>query len=198
VGWNFGCAIITFDFHTAVETLLEPERRQYVTSMDTPEEAQSKSLIDAGTVALEALGLTSVPDDAPIEFADATSRDFDNYAVGVLNGKTILVGQRFGLDQDFETLKTAYSRISAEHGEVFAFWCNDASDTYMISVFHNGTRIRFWGAGPGIDENHGERLPCEPESKVHGHDHIMAMLVSFAGCPFGDLLRLPMERFSSM
>ena len=41
MGWNFGCTVVEFDFHSVVETLLEPERRQFVTGAETP---------DSGTV----------------------------------------------------------------------------------------------------------------------------------------------------
>ena len=42
MGWNFGCAMIDFDFHSVVDTLLEPERRRFVTGGETPEERRQK------------------------------------------------------------------------------------------------------------------------------------------------------------
>lgn len=194
MGWNFGGALITFDFRAAVGELLEPARRQFVTGHETAEEAQSKALMDTGLAVFEALGLPVVADDAPISFDDATSRDFDGYAVGVVGGKTLLLGRTFGLDQ--EALMDAYARVSADHGPVLAFWCNDASGTYMISVFRNGTRIRFIAAGPGIDENHGALVDGESAADMHGHDRLMAMVEAAAGCSFANLSSVPMERFS--
>ena len=85
MGWNFGGALIDFDFHSVVDTLLEPERRQYLTGAETPEEVWSKAQIDAGVVTLEALDLSAVPADAPVTFDDAPSRDFDDYAVGMVD-----------------------------------------------------------------------------------------------------------------
>jgi hypothetical protein len=197
MGWNFGCAIIDFDFHSVVDMLLEPERRQFLTGAETPEEAQSKAQIDAGTVALEALGLSSAPDDAPISFSDATSRDFDGYAVGVVDGKTVIVGRQLGLEQDAAQLAAAYARVSAERGAVVTLWFNDASDSYMLSIFQGGARIRLYTSGPGLDDNEGERTPYEPEVGANAHEHLMKVLIVVIGRPFIDLLQLPMERFSA-
>jgi hypothetical protein len=197
MGWNFGCTIVEFDFHSVVEKLLEPERRQFVTGAETPEEARSKAQNDAGIVALEALGVSSAPEDAPISFSDATSRYFDDYAAGTFDGKTVFVGRYFGLDQDSPSLAAAYARMSAECGAVFAFWFNDASDSYMFSVFRGGSRIRFFTSGPGLDDNDGARMSCEPEGIIHGHDHLMAVLEAVAGRAFFDMLELPLERFSA-
>lgn len=197
MGWNFGCAIIEFDFESVIETLLEPERRQFVSGDETPEEARSKAQMDVGVVVLEALGKAGVPDDAPISFSDATSRYFDDYAAGTIDGKTVIVGRFFGLDQDSEGLFAAYRRLSAERGPVFAFWFNDASDSYMFSVFRGGARIRFFSRGPGLDDNEGALVAGEPEEVVHGHDHLMAVLEMVTGRSFSELLELSLERFSA-
>jgi len=195
MGWNFGGAVIDFDFHSVVDTLLEPERRQYLTGAETPEEARSKAQIDAGAVALDALDLSADPADAPITFADATSRDFDDYAVGMVDRKTVILGRGLGLHQDSPGLRSACERVSRERGAVFAFWFNDASDTYVFSVFRDGARVRFRSSGPGLHDDEGARVPGEPEETSEGHDHQMAMLVAVTGRPFIDLLELQLERF---
>jgi hypothetical protein len=195
MGWNFGGAVIDFDFHAVVDTLLEQERRQYLTGAETPEEVRSKAQIDAGVVTLEALELSAAPADAPITFADATSRDFDDYAVGMVDGKTVILGRRLGLDQGSPELKSAYERVSRERGAVFAFWFNDASNTYVFSVFRGGARVRFRSSGPGMHDDEGARVPGEPEEVSGGHDHQMAVLAAVAGRSSVDLLELQLERF---
>lgn len=195
MGWNFGCAIIDFDFHAVVDTLLEPERRQFLTGAETPEEACSKAQIDAGVVALEALDCSAAPAGAPISFADATSRDFDDYAVGTVAGKTVILGRRLGLHQDSPAPRAAYERVSRECGAVFAFWFNDASDTHVFSVFRDGARVRFCSSGPGLSDDEGARVPSEPEEGSGGHDHQVAVLEAVAGRWLVDLLELQLERF---
>ncbi len=196
MGWNFGCAIIDFDFHSVVDALLEPERQRYLTGAETPEEARCMAQMDAGIVALEALGLPANPDDSPITFMDATSRDFNDYAVGMIDGKTVIVGRRLGLDQDSPALAAAYAQVSRERGEVFAFWFNDASDTYMFSAFRDGARIRFRSSGPGLNVDEGARVPGEPEETFEGGDCPNSLLAAVTRRPFSELLTLPLERFS--
>lgn len=196
MGWNFGCLIVDADVVAKVSEWLEPERRQFMTGHETPEEAQSKRLIDVGTLVFQELDLAAAPDDAPITFSDASSRYFDGYAAGIVKGKTVLVGRRFGLDQESPNLVDAYARLSQKFGPVYAFWCNDASDTYMFSVFREGQRFRFFGTGPGIDENHGAPIVGERDQDSHGHDRLMALLEVASGCTFGQLDELVMERFS--
>lgn len=196
VGWNFGCVVIDFDFLKAVDEWLEPARRQFIMGDESPEEARSKALIDMGLAVFEALGLPAVADDAPISMDDATSRYFEGYAAGIHEGKTVLVGRRFGLAQDTEKFCAGYALISARYGRVSAFWCNDASDSYMVSVFQDGTRIRFLSKGPDLHDDEGARLPDEIEPDAHGHDLLMVLLEKAAGCSFGELTELTMERFS--
>jgi hypothetical protein len=195
MGWNFGGAIIDFDFHSVVDPLLEPERRQYLDGSETPEEVRSKAQIDAGIVALEALDLSAAPADAPISFADATSRDFDGYAVGMVDRKTLILGGWLGLDQDSPKLKSAYERVSRERGAVFAFWFNDASSTYCFSMFRDGARVRFRSSGPGMHDDEGARVPGEPVEGARGHDDQMAVLAAVTGRLFFDLSELHLERF---
>lgn len=197
MGWNFGCLIVDVDVFAKVSECLEPELRQFLTGAETPEEVQSKRQIDVGTLVLQELGFSAAADDAPISFSDATSRYFDDYAAGIVQGKAVLVGRRFGLDQESPNLVDAYARLSKKFGPVYAFWCNDASDTYMVSVFRDGQRIRFFGTGPGIDENHGEPIVGELDEESHGHDRLMAILEAASGCTFGQLDELTLERFSA-
>lgn len=197
MGWNFGCAIIAFDFHSVVDKLVAPERRQFLTGAEDSDERRSKELIDIGTGVFDLLGINCMPADAPISFSDATSRSFDEVAVGVVDGKTLLAGRYLGLDQDSEGLVEAYAVVSAKYGPVTACWCNDASDTYMVSVFQNGTRSRFWALGPGLAENDGSLVAGESTEDVHGHDRLMGILEAAAGTSFSSLLELSMERFST-
>ena len=195
MGWSFGVAIIDFDFHTVVDKLLEPEMRHYRSGFESPEEILSSAQIDAGTVTLELLGLPASPEDAPISFDSATLRDFDGYAVGRVNGKTVIVGRRLGLDQGSPRLKAAYERVSREYGAVSAFWFNDASDTYALSVFRGGRRVRYLTCGPGMSDDEGARQPGEPEGKTPGHDYQMGLLTAVTGLTFSSLLDLRLEHF---
>ena len=197
MGWNFGGAIIDFDFHAVIDALLAPEHRQLRTGAETEDEARSKALIDAGVVALEMLGISAVPADAPISFDDATRRDFDDYAVGMIGEKTVLLGQSLGLHQDSPESVSACERVSRERGAVFVFWFNDASDTHVFSVFREGKRVRYRSSGPGLGGDEGARVPGEPEDARGGHDRQMALLEAVAGRWFVDLLGLQMERFSA-
>lgn len=197
MGWNFGCAIIDFDFHTAVDKLIESERRQFITGAETPEEAQSKALMDVGVAVLEALGFPASPDDAPTSFFDATSREFDGCAVGVIEGKTILVGYQFGVDQDSKKMMAAYMDVSAKYGPVVACWCNDASSTYMVSAFRNGERIRYLTGGPGLSDNEGTPLPGEPAPPAHVYDCLMGILAHVTKRSLSELMDVTLERFST-
>lgn len=197
MGWNFGCVIIAFDFQTVIDKLVEPERRQFLTGFETPDERRSKELIDIGMAVFQLLDVGAAPDDAPISFSDATRRDFDDYAVAVVDGKTLLAGRLFGLDQESKHLADVYAQISAQYGAVTALWCNDASDTYMVSVFQNGTRCRFWASGPGLAENEGPLVTGERIAEIHGHDRLMGILQAAAGKSLSSLVDLPMERFSA-
>jgi hypothetical protein len=197
VGCNFGCAIIAFDFHQVIDTLLEPERRQFLSGFETADERRSKELIDIGNAVFQLLDLGAAPDDAPISFSDATRRDFDDYAVAVVDGKTLLAGRYFGLDQESKSLQEAYAQISARYGTVTVLWCNDASNTYLISVFQNGTRSRFIATGPGLAENEGSPVDGEKEEPIHGHDRLMNIFQAAIGTSYWQLSDLSMERFSA-
>lgn len=197
MGWNFGCVVIDGNVAAKVTELLEPELQQFVTGAETPEELQSKRLIDLGNLVLKQLELPAVADDAPISFSDATSRYFDGYAVGVVHDRTILLGQRLVWEQDTEYFVEAYSRLSTQFGPVYVFWWHDASGTYMMSTFREGKRIRYFGTGEGIDENHGAHIAGETEIDVHPHDRMIAVLENVCGCSFVELLKVTMERFSA-
>jgi hypothetical protein len=197
MGWNFGCVIIAFDFQTVIDKLVEPERRQFLTGFETPDERRSKELIDIGMAVFQELDVGAAPDDAPISFSDATRRDFDDYAVAVVDGKTLLAGRYFGLDQESKHLAEVYAQISAQYGRVTVLWCNDASGTYMVSVFQNGTRCRFWASGPGLAENEGAFVAGESDVKIHGHDRLMGIFAAAIEHSFSSLLDLRMERFSA-
>lgn len=135
MGWNFSCIIVAFDFHQVVDKLVEPERRQFLTGAEDPDERRSKALMDIGTAVFQELDIDCVPADAPISFSDATSRYFEDQAIGVLPGKTLILGRHLGIDQDDEDCVATYSRISANYGPVTVCWCNDATGSYMVSVF---------------------------------------------------------------
>lgn len=197
MGWNFGCLVIDGDVAAQVSKCLEPERRQFVTGEETPEELQSKRLIDVGTLVLQQLDFPAAADDAPISFSDATSRYFEGYAAGVVHDRAILLGQSLVWDQDSEPFVEVCSRCSTQFGPVYAFWWHDASGTYIMSAFREGKRIRYFATGEGFDDNHGAQIAGETEGKVHPHDRMIAVLENVCKSSFAELLELPMERFSA-
>ncbi len=198
MGWNFGGAVIDFDFRTLVATHLAPELRRPRFSDDSPEERASKDTIEAGILALDDLSIAASPADCPIAFDDATSRDFDDYAVGIVDGKTVILGRAIGLHQDAAKSVEACQRISRERGAVVAFWFNDASDSYVFSVFRDGARVRLRSRGPGLDGDEGSPVPGEPDAPTGPHDHQLALLDATVGKDFFFMDDVPFERFDAL
>ncbi|WAS95097.1 hypothetical protein [Nannocystis punicea] len=197
MGWNFGGVVIDFDFRSVVDELLEPADRRFINGRETPEERRQKALMDVGTLVLRLLGYGADVADAPIEFSDAASASFEDYAVGEIGGKTIVLGAGIALAQETAELVERLAAISRERGAVLVFWFNDASGSYMFSVFRDGARVRFRSTGPGLSGDEGERVAGEPQAPCHGHDYEMAVLEAFVGRPFRELEHLQMERFDA-
>ncbi|XXF75176.1 hypothetical protein P2318_19090 [Myxococcaceae bacterium GXIMD 01537] len=193
MGLNFGGAVIDFDFHIVVEEFLDSAVRQFISGRETPEERKQKALMEAGEVALQRLGIDVHPGDAPLDFADAMDLAHDVYAVGMAGRKTVVLGGTIGLDQ--EQSAEAFARCSREHGAVLVFSFDDDRGRYMFSVFRDGARVRFHSTGPGLSDDEGERVPGEPAEPGNEHDHQMAVLESFVGMPFRELLKVKTERF---
>ncbi|MCE9669633.1 hypothetical protein LY474_17700 [Myxococcus stipitatus] len=167
MGSVYGGAIIDFDFHPIVDEVLEPEVRQPIDGTETPEARALKALKDAGMVALRALRISPrVALDAPISYDDATlsSFSFTEYAVGVVNGKTLVLNWMLGADQQ-STFK-GFEACSREHGPVLVFYYDDRTSTYAYSLFRDGKRVRLRVGGPSVptseEEDEGELLPGEP------------------------------------
>ncbi|MCY0997347.1 hypothetical protein OWM54_09395 [Myxococcus sp. MISCRS1] len=160
-----GGAIIDFDFHALVDEALEPESPQSIDGTETPEARKLKALKDAGMVALRALGISArIPLDAPISYDDATVSSFMDYAVGVVDGKTLVLNWMLGADQQF-TVK-GFKECSRQHGPVLVFYYDDRTSTYAYSLFRDGKRVRLRVGGPSVptseEEDEGELLPGEP------------------------------------
>lgn len=189
MGWNYGGAVIDFDYRAALGELAE--RAQLRVGPLDDAERHAKDLMDCGVLALEDLGLTATPADAPVSFDDASSRDFDDLACGLVGGKTVLLGRRLGLDQ--LTLAPAAEALSARRGPLLLFWLNDASGTYQFSLFRAGRRVRLWSAGEGLHDDEGAPLPAEA-AHAHGFDRTMAVVRALLGEV--DLFAVAFERLS--
>ncbi|PTL76975.1 hypothetical protein DAT35_45825 [Vitiosangium sp. GDMCC 1.1324] len=190
---SFGGAIIDFDFHTVVDELLDEAFRIFITGNETADELRVKRLQEAGAVALQELEVSVNLGDAPLEFGDLLGASFDQYAVGMVGKKTVVIGRFIGLDQDSYT--GGFQACSRKHGPVFVFSFDDSSGTYMFSLFRNGERVRFRSRGNGMSDDEGTPLPGEPTKEIHPFDHQMAALEAFVGRSFHDLQEVKMERF---
>jgi|JI10StandDraft_1071094.scaffolds.fasta_scaffold66638_2 hypothetical protein len=173
MGWNFGGAVITFDYRTVASEL--EERAQLRFAGMSAEELSAKDRMDAGVLALGDLGIAVNAADAPTDYESATSREYDDYACTVENGRTVLLGRALGLSQTDEDLRAAASATSARRGEVLLFWLNDASGTYQFSVFRAGHRVRCWSQGEGMHDDEGEPLEVEAGHR-HGADRVFAVM----------------------
>jgi hypothetical protein len=178
MGWNFGGAVIQFDYRAVAHEL--EERAQLRLPGLTAVEAASKDCIDAGAVALDDLGVAANPADAPADFAWVTSRDFDDVGCVVVPGRTVLVARDLGLGQGEPARIAAACATSARRGEVLLFWINDASGTYQLSVFRDGRRVRCWSAGEGMADDEGAALEAEA-GQVHGGARVQAVLAAACG-----------------
>lgn len=197
MGWNFGGAVIDFDFRSVVETDLDPELRRMRFDEETPEERLSRQTTDAGTLALAELAIRASSADAPVAFDDATSRYFDDYAVGVVGGKTVILGRGLGLYQDAAKSVEACNRVSRTRGAVLAFWFDDTSGSYMFSVFRDGARVRFRSRGEGLHDDEGAPVPGEPDEPQGPHDHQLTLLDATVGRHFLCMDDIAFERFSA-
>ncbi|APR84582.1 Hypothetical protein A7982_09931 [Minicystis rosea] len=196
MGFNFGGVVIDFDFRTVTNALLEEWERQYIIGNETPEERRHKSLMDVGSLVLKLIGYGADVADAPIELFDATSPSFQDYAVGEIDGKTLILSSSIGLDQEATELQDTLAQMSRERGAVLVFWFDDRTGTYMFSVFRDGARVRFHSTGHGLSDDEGAKVAGEPDAPCHGHEYQMRVLEAFVGRPFRELVHLQMERFN--
>lgn len=192
MGWNFGAAIIDFDFRTACDEL-EPDLRKFSYPGQAAEKKALNARLEGGQVLLRDLGIGANEADAPISFSDATSRSFDDVAIGFFAAKTVIAGALVGRDQ--EGLVARFTKISQTRGPVLVVWCNDAASTYTFSVYRDGVRVRFSSAGPNLAADQGAPVPGEPPGGARSSDALFAVLAAFAGRPFPALLELELERF---
>jgi hypothetical protein len=94
-----------------------------------------------------------------------------------------------------EELVEEGSALSLKRGPTLIFWINDASGSYMFSLFKQGARVRFFSSGPGLSDDEGEPLPAE-QDQAHPHDRINALISSMLGEV--DLFEVPFEKFDAL
>ena len=194
MGSNFGGAVIDFDFRTVLKELSE-DQGVMRHGAETPEEVEQKNRIDAGSIALSHFPWSVNPADAPIHFESASSRDFDDYAYAPVGNKTVVLGRNIGMCQ--EELVEEGNALSQKRGTTLIFWINDASGSYMFSVFKEGKRVRFFSSGPGLSDDEGEPLPAEANQK-HPHDRIIELVSELLGISMIDLFEVPFEKFDAL
>lgn len=170
MGWNYGGAVIDFDYTAA----------------------NGGDVQKAGVQVLEELGQSVIAADAPIHFDDASSRDFDGFAFVTIGGKALVLSRAVGFNQ--ESMVDEGNAISAKRGEVVFFLFNDASGSYMYSVYRHGARVRFFSAGPGLSDDEGEPHPAEAGHE-HPYDRIHAVVAHTLGVKF--FSDETMERFDA-
>ncbi|WP_338864067.1 hypothetical protein [Myxococcus stipitatus] len=170
MGWNFGGIIIDHDF------------TQDVRKSEDPFEV----LREAGVAALKAIDVEAFAHDEPIDLLGATKDQFWDHAVAIVHGKTLVMGKFLGMEQ--EAWVDEFSECS-KRGAVLAYHFNDASGTYIFSLFRDGERVRFRSFGPGLSDDEGELIPGEPmeageEWDEHGYGTQSNVIEAFLGQDF--------------
>lgn len=192
MGWNFGAAVIDFDYRTARDEL-DPALRKFTHPGQSADKKAHNARLEGGQLLVLDLGIVANEADAPISFDDATSRDFDDVAIGFFAAKTVIVGAAIGRDQ--ETGAARFAEISRSRGPVLVVWCNDAASSYTFSVFRDGARVRWRSFGPGLSADRGAPVSGEPAGGACSGGDLRAVLAAFAGRSFAALLELELERF---
>ena len=194
MGWNFGGAVIDFDFLKVIGELGEDLARSRHGG-ESAEELEEKDRIDAGAMALAESGRSANAADAPLSFEAASSRDFCDFACARVNGKTLILSSAIGTSQEGPA-DPVLCALSSRRGDVLLFWVNDASGTYAFSLFRKGQRVRLFTTGDGLSDDEGAPLPGEAGQR-HGYDRTMAVFVSFLGVTLRELFDVRFERFDS-
>ncbi len=194
MGWNFGGAVIDFDFRKVIGELGEDLARPRHGG-ESAEELEEKDRIDAGAMALAESGWRANAADARLSFGEASSRDFFDFACARVNGKTLLLSSAIGTSQEGPA-DPVLCALSSRRGDVLLFWINDASGTYAFSLFHKGQRVRLFTTGDGLSDDEGALLPGEAGER-HGYDRTMAVFMSFLGATVMDLFDMTFERFDA-
>ncbi len=199
MGFNFGVVVIGYDLRQAIGEL-EPARRQFHLPGESPDERAAKRLIDAGTVLCDQLNLAVIADDANETFGSAIDGlgdgGFSRAHFGVRGGVSVLVSASLAIEQTAR--RADFEQLSRRRGPTSVFWFNDASGSYVMSVFREGQRVRFFSRGEGMHADEGPPLPTELSPTAHPFDTQCAVLAAAVGCSFHELLDLNVERFSVM
>jgi hypothetical protein len=117
---------------------------------------------------LRRLGLPDADPGAELTFAEATSRRNEGTAVGIVNGRTLLLDHLLPYDCAYEPGREGpldeRLRSLSVGGDILNFVCDGASGTYCFSLFRQGERIRRWAGDPdGVSCDEGSPLAAEAE-----------------------------------
>jgi hypothetical protein len=116
---------------------------------------------------LKRLGVHYYRSSEGFTFSDAIRHDNLGTALGVINGKTMLLNHLLPYDCSYEPgkegrLDEILKSLSIE-GTILTYIVDGVSRTYCFSLFSHGERVRRWGTEPGnvwVDE--GQPIDGEP------------------------------------
>lgn len=146
------------------------------------------------------LGLPNAQAGAELTFSEGTSRRNQGMAVGIVNGRTLVLDHLLPYDCAYEPDRDGpldeRLRSLSLGGDVLNFICDGGSGTYCFSLFRQGGRIRQWAGEPGrVTCDVGQPLPAEahlPATDVDGggagEDRLFAVWEAFLGVSFADLV----------
>ena len=146
------------------------------------------------------LGLPNAQAGAELTFSEGTSRRNQGTAVGIVDGRTLVLDHLLPYDCAYEPDRDGpldeRLRSLSLGGDVLNFICDGVSGTYCFSLFRQGRRIRQWAGAPGrVTCDVGQPLPAaaqlpaaDTDAGGAGEDRLFAVWEAFLGVPFEDLV----------
>ena len=164
----------------------------------------ARSYQDAFRDLVGRLGLPSARPGVELTFSAATSRRNQATAIGIVNGRTLVLDHLLPYDCAYEPDRDGpldeRLRSLSLGGDVLNFICDGVSGTYCFSLFRQGRRIRQWAGEPGrVTCDEGQPLPAEAQlpaadtdagvdAPCAGEDRLFAVWEAFLGVSFEDLV----------
>lgn len=130
-----------------------------------------------------------------VTLEEAVQSNYAGAAVGIVNGRTLLHNNFIPYDCAFEPGKwydmdVTLKKLSLEN-DIFCFFIDGATESYGLSYFHQGNRIRCRGVFLGkvvLDE--GQSLPGEIAKEVMDEEkRIFGLIEVFIQASFSDLIQ---------
>lgn len=132
----------------------------------------------------------------PISIAEATLREFADTATGQINGKTLVLNQRWPFDCLFDErqlsgMERALAALSRE-APVLVLLLDETSMMFGFAYFQNGRRVRVRHLTPGgVLSDAGTPLPAEagiPDDPRDDSTRLMAITQSLLGTRISRLI----------